>query len=328
MFNPYLVSYTSFPLDRGTLGFNGYTSVKDSNIKGENHLLIIDPRVANRVRKDDTKWVPVPLIMSLIRSSGNAIDYQIPIAGNLNNPRFKIWGAIGEVVRNIFVKPPSSAYLIHVKTVEQEVEKSLALTWQMRQTELRPAQEKFVKRMADFLKNNPDAVITVSPLQYTEKEMENILLFEAKKKYFLQAHHATGKPLTNNDSITIDKMSVKDSLFTHYLDKQVSDSMMFTVQDKCDYLVGKDIVATRFRQLLVRRQDVFKNYFGTAATRIKFKPEGSIVPFNGFSYYKIDYNGEIPKSLTKAYEEIDELNDEAPRKRYKTERKTETGPGK
>ena len=41
------------------------------------------------------------------------------------------------------------------------------------------------------------------------------------------------------------------------------------------------------------------------------------LPFNGFSYYKIDYKGDIPKSLEKAYERINELNNEPPRKKFK-----------
>jgi hypothetical protein len=39
--------------------------------------------------------------------------------------------------------------------------------------------------MVDFLKENPDASISIYPIQYVEKEKEHILFFEAKKKYEL-----------------------------------------------------------------------------------------------------------------------------------------------
>jgi len=323
MFNPYVVSYTSFPLDRGTLEFTGYMTVEDSVIKSENHLLIIDPRLGPRIRKKDATWIPLPLIMSFVRSPGSAIDYQIPIEGNLSKPHFKIWGAIGQVVRNIFVKPPSTPYLIHVKEVEQDVEKSLKLTWQMGQTEPRPLQEKFIKRMAVFLNDNADAVITVSPMLYTDKEKENILLFEAKKKYMMLTHKLSIKNLSEEDSLMIDKMSVKDSMFVRYLDKVVPDTMIFTVQEKCGVFVSKGIIAARLEQLLKTRETIFKSYFGQAASRVKFGKTESEVPFNGFSYYKIDYNGVLPMHLIKAYHQMEQLNDEAPRKKYLKERKAE-----
>ena len=324
MFNPYVVSYTSFPLDRGTLEFTGYMTVEDSVIKSENHLLIIDPRLGPRLKKKDANWLPVPLIMSFVRSSGNAIDYQIPIDGNLSKPHFKIWGAIGQVVRNIFVKPPSSPYLLHVKVIEQEVEKSLKLTWQMGQTELRPLQQKFIIRTADFLKDNSDAIITVESMFYSDKEKENILLFEAKKKYMQQTRKVDIKNLSEEDSLMIDKMSVKDSMFVRYLDKVVPDSMIFTVQEKCGIFIDKSLVDFRLEQLLKRREAVFKNYFGQAATRVKFSRREAVTPFNGFSYYKIEYNGEIPKKLRKAYGEMNDLNDNAPRKKYLNQRKIQS----
>jgi hypothetical protein len=194
----------------------------------------------------------------------------------------------------------------------------------MRQTELRPLQEKFVNRMADFLKANQNAVITVSPLDYDEKEKENILLFEAKKKYFLLAHNVNSKNLSEDDSIAIDKMSVKDSLFIHYLDKAIGDSVMFTLQEKCDFIIGEEVVANKFNQLLAVRENAFKSYFGEAASRVKFKREENKIPFDGFSCYQIDYNGEIPAPLMKAYKEMDQLNDEAPRKKYVKERAATT----
>ena len=40
-----------------------------------------------------------------------------------------------------------------------------------------------------------------------------------------------------------------------------------------------------------------------------------------FSFYKIEYKGEYPESLIKAYQELNELNDKAPREKFKKERK-------
>jgi hypothetical protein len=46
-----------------------------------------------------------------------------------------------------------------------------------------------------------------------------------------------------------------------------------------------------------------------------------VIPYNGFSFYKIEYHGEIPESLINAYQEMNDLNNEAPRKKYKQERR-------
>ena len=58
-----------------------------------------------------------------------------------------------------------------------------------------------------------------------------------------------------------------------------------------------------------------------ARNQIKIHPGETMVPYNGFSNYRIVYKGEMPEMLKNAYIQMDELNDEFPRNRYSKERK-------
>lgn len=315
LFNPFLISYTSFPLDRGSLDFNGSLNVVDSIIQSDNHLLIVDPRVAKRIKSKDTKWIPIPLIMSIVRERSGVIDYSIPIYGSLRDPKFRLKYVILNILGNIFVKPPSSAYLFHVVETEKTVEKYMTLKWETRKITLRQGQEKFLGRIAKFLKESPDATINIGPMEYTRKEKEYIMFFEAKKKYWRMSRHIN--TISEDDSITIDKMSVKDSMFLGYLNRLIGDTPMFTIQEKCKYYIGEGIITAKFAQLMKDRQNTFLSFFGEdVRLRIKIAPSQTIVPFNGFSYYKIDYKDSIPPKLKDAYYEMDDINDEKPRKQY------------
>ena len=323
MFNPYTISYTSFPLDRGTIEINGTWNVRSGIIQSDNHLVIIDPRVTRRLRNKDTKWIPLPLIMSFIRERGNVIDYEIPITGNLKNPKFHLHDVIFDLLNNIFVKPATTSYRLQVKNIETEIEKSLTLKWEMRNSSLRPNQVKFIERMADFLVKNPDASISIYPQQYAIKEKEYILFFEAKKKYFMAVHNINAQSFNEEDSEMVVKMAVKDSLFVQYLNKQVNDSLIFTVQEKCSKIIDAAIINTKFRQLNKEKENAFIFYFKkrNVENRVNFSSDENVIPYNGFSFYKIKYNGEFPESLIKAYRQMNELNDEEPRNRFKNERK-------
>jgi hypothetical protein len=50
------------------------------------------------------------------------------------------------------------------------------------------------------------------------------------------------------------------------------------------------------------------------------KPD-MIIPFNGYSFFKILYTGDLPETLEKAYNQMNELNDEAPRNEFDEKRK-------
>jgi hypothetical protein len=323
MFNPYLVTYSSYNLDRGTLEFKGTWNVRNGIIQSVNHLVILDPRVTKRLRNKDTKWLPMPLIMSLIRERGNVIDYEIPITGNLKNPKFHLHDVLMDLLTNIFVKPATGPYRMQVKNMEAEIEKSHSLKWTMRQHSLLPNQEKFVNAIVEFLIKNPEASIAVYPIEYAEKEKEHILFFEAKKKYFLLLKDKNAPFLSEDDSLKVDKMSVKDSLFVHYLNKKVSGKMLFTIQEKCNKVIGSAIVNAKFKQLNKEREDAFVLDFKKKGVqnRVKIYTGENNIPYNGFSFYKIVYKGEIPKALLKAYRKMNELNDEAPRKKFKNDRK-------
>ncbi len=322
MFNPYIISYTSYPMDRGTIELNGTWDVRNGIIKSENHLLVIDPRVTKRLKNKNTSWIPMRLALAFIRERGNVIDYEIPITGNLKDPKFHLRDIVFDVLTNIFVKPATTTYRMQVKDVETEIEKSLSLKWEMRHNSLRSSQEKFIEKIADFLKKTPDASITVYPEEYAVKEKEYILFFEAKKKYYMSGKDQ-GQLFTEEDSEKVDKMSVKDPLFIKYLNKHAKDTMLFTIQGKCNALVNSSIINAKFENLKKEREHAFLTYFKNSEVdnRVKMQSAENVIPKNGFSFFRIEYKGEFPESLLKAYRQMTQLNNETPRKKFKQERR-------
>jgi hypothetical protein len=323
LLNPYLITYTSFPLDRGTLEFNGAWRVREGVIVSQNHLLIIDPRVAKRVKNKADKWMPVWLIMAFIRERSNVINYSIPITGDLRNPKLNLHDVVFSILGNIFTKPPTTAYGVQVKNKENTIEKSFTLKWAMRQSSMTRNQEKFLKRLGDYLAKNPNASISVYPEQYAVKEKEYILFFESKKKYYLSLQQQGVKTFSESDSEKVDKMSIRDTLFLRYLNKHITHGLMFTIQDKCMNLVGNSLVDSKFQELTAARKEAFIAYFKDKGldSRIKLKSSRNTIPYNGFSLYRIEYAGELPDFLVRAYKDMDELNNETPREEYKKARK-------
>lgn len=322
MFNPYIISQTSFPFDRGSVELEGSWRVRNADIKSDNHLIIVDPRITERIRNKDVKWLPMRLIMAFVRERGNVIDYEVPISGNLNDPKFHLRDVIVDVLKNIFVKPATTTYRMQVKNTEIEIEKSLTLTWDMRNSTLNSKQEKFVERMAEFLEKTPNASISIVPQVYSLKEKEYILFFEAKKKYYLMTNKINEQSLSESDIEKIDKMSVKDDQFVKNLNKVLKDTMIFTIQEKCSSYIRSSIVDSEYKKLNENRRNTFVNFFKkeNVESRLKMAQANTVIPYNGFSFYKIEYKGELPKSLLNAYNDMNQLNNESPRRKYKNVR--------
>jgi Domain of Unknown Function (DUF748) len=306
IFNPYLITYTSFPLDRGTIELTGKWKVRDGIIKSDNHLQAIDPHVLIQPGNKNKKLISSHLIMFLIRQHGNVIDYEIPITGNLKNPTFHLHEVVFHILGKLFVDPAMIPFRLLEKKPEIEIDNPLILEWKMRQVSLLPHQEKFIAKMADFLIKNPQETIVIHPVQYAEKEKEYISFFEARKKYFLFSENKNALFLNENDSLKVENMSVKDSLFINFLNRQVHDTMLYTMQEKCYRLVGSAVINAKFEQLNKKREDVFLSHFKEKAVgnRIKISTGENNIPYNGFSFYKIICKGELPKSLIRAYQQM------------------------
>jgi hypothetical protein len=313
VFNPYLVTYTAFPLNKGTLGVNGVWHVRKGKIKSHNFLVVDKPHVAERVRsKDVHAKIPLPLIMAFVRERGDVINYKIPITGNLKNPHFHLHDVLFDIFKNTFIKPPTIPYALEVKHVEKEIEESLELTWPVHQATLEAKQEKFMEQLARYLEKNKDASIDVRVIEYAHKEKEHILFYETKKKYFLQKHHIHAEDFSRKDSVEVEKMSVKS--LSHWLTrdmrKMTRDTTMFTIHDRCLHFLDKKTVERKYTQLTKLRKQTFLSYFTDKeiASRVKIHPANDNIPYNGFSCFQIRYKGEIPNALRRAYRQMNDLN--------------------
>ncbi len=323
MFNPYLVTQTSFPLNRGTLESKGVWHVRNGEINSDNHLVIIDPRLGQRIRNKDSRWLPVPLMFAFLKENGNVIDYEIPIQGDLKNPKFHLRDVLFDILSNIFTKPVTIPYRRTVNKAERNIEQSLSLNWGMREAKLLPSQEKFLEKMAEFMGGHPEAILSVYPQNYEWKEREGILFFESKKKYFISIQKNQHYSFSEKDSVFVNKMSIKDIGFLNYLDHQTGSKMLFTVQQKCLKLMNAAFISEKYRKLNADRIKVVTAFFKAekARNQIKIYHGETIVPYNGFSNYRMVYKGEMPEMLKNAYMQMDEFNDEFPRNRYSKERK-------
>lgn len=326
VFNPYLIKYTSFPLDRGTIEVKGLWHVRNGDIQSQNSLAIIDPRLGDKLKNKNNQWLPLRFALFFVRERANVIDYEIPITGNLKDPKFHLKDVILDALSNVFVKPATSSYRAEVKNMEMTIEKSIAFSWQMRSSEMNKDQKDFLYQLCDYLKTNTDAVISISPELYAAKEKEHILMYEARKMFLLHQLKKNKNAFTSEDSLLVLDLSIKDSLFVRYLNKMVNTELLFTVQEKCAALIPETDINKTYANLNAARKKAVYAIFKEQQVdkQISFKPINSMVPYNGFSYYKIDFKGEPPEYVLKAYEKMNELNERKPRSKFKKERKRTT----
>ena len=213
----------------------------------------------------------MPLVMAFIRERGNVIDYEIPVSGSLKKPDFHFRDVIIDLLENMVMKPITTPYRMEVKNVETIIEKDQKLQWQMRQTKMTHRQDRFVTKIIDYLKKNPEENLNVYPFVYADKEKEYILFYEAKKRFYLLTHGMKAASYTEDDSEKVDKMSNKSPAVVKIMNRAVPDKMMPPIQQKCNSRVGESFVNYRFNLLVKEREREFVALFDKKglASRVK-----------------------------------------------------------
>jgi hypothetical protein len=296
LFNPYTVTYTSHPFDKGTLDLNGNWHVVNKQISSINHVIVTNPTLAVRIKNEDAKKIPMRLILFFVRDVNRQIDIELPITGDLGNPKYHLWGEILNVLENVAIKPPFFPYTSVKLAQVKDDDDYLAMEWQLTQSKMSNEQSDQLKKISHYLSSHPNSQVTIVPHNFESEEKETLLINEAKKQFYSAQHHIPLKSLTKDDSIAISKISIKDASFRRYIKVMTKDTMDFTAQGKCLKLIGKAQVDNLYAKLLNERKNQIMSFFNdkNIANRVTFEKGVKEIPTTGFSHYLFYYKGDSP----------------------------------
>ena len=100
-------NYTGYLLEGGDLTIDSHLDVVSANLKGTNRIEIDHPRVGKKERftKAPYKNIPVRTGFKMLTSSQDMILLDVPVSGNVNNPKFSLRKVISRALLKVFFGP-------------------------------------------------------------------------------------------------------------------------------------------------------------------------------------------------------------------------------
>jgi len=108
--DPYAGKYLGYRLTRGKLNVDVDYTVSASELKGRNVIVIDQLTLGSKVHSPDAISLPVKLGIALLKDSEGKIEIDVPVEGNLDDPKFRLGKVIWGVVANVFVKAVTSPF--------------------------------------------------------------------------------------------------------------------------------------------------------------------------------------------------------------------------
>ena len=109
---PYSSKYLGHPITKGKLTFELEYLVDKKKLTAKNKILVDQLTLGDKVESPDAVKAPVGLAVSLLSDRHGQINLDIPLSGNLDDPKFSIWPIVWQVIVNLITKALTSPFAL------------------------------------------------------------------------------------------------------------------------------------------------------------------------------------------------------------------------
>jgi hypothetical protein len=161
------MKFAGYKIAEGKISLDLKYKVRDSKLEGDNHIVIDQLKLGERVDSPDALKLPLELAIAILKDSDGRIDLGLPVSGDMNDPQFSygavVWKAIGNVLTKIVTAPfRALGALFGISGDKME-----AVDFDPGSAKLLPPEREKLKQVAQILAKRAQLKLT-APAQYSE----------------------------------------------------------------------------------------------------------------------------------------------------------------
>jgi hypothetical protein len=241
-FNPYSKFYVAHAFVEGLLHYASTNTIHDGILASTNVMHIEKIEVSRRIGKG-LYALPVRLAIVLLRDRHGNIDLDIPVAGDLKDPTYKLGKVIWKILGNLVVKAATAPFTLLSKAFGASEDELKLIRFNYLQKTFDKQQLKGLDLISQSLNEKQGLKVSFVQVASHENEKEALALFLTKKDYYLEnIIHAKKDSLSAEDIKTVSAISNNDSLYNFWLNNKLlpQDTKLLPSQLKSRILKGED----------------------------------------------------------------------------------------
>lgn len=275
---PYSIYHTSYPIHKALLNYSSRTTIIQGIIDSDNKITITDFKFGPKKHSPTALKLPVKLAVALLKDLDGNINLDIPVEGDLHNPKFRIGKAVWNILKNLILKVATSPYKLLANAFGANEEDLKEFRYDYLENGVGTDQKKSLDALAKILQNKEELNIKFIQIVDTLREANAFAMLEARKMYYAQK--IANKKIENIDFTEevlseVKNISTRDSLFVYWLDETLLlDNRQIPVQKKCRILIGNKKVMDHAASLAKTREqnisEYLQNEYGIVVDRFLF----------------------------------------------------------
>ncbi|MFM9838157.1 MAG: DUF748 domain-containing protein [Cyclobacteriaceae bacterium] len=260
-FSPYTKYYVAHPFNDGQISYTSETKILKRQISSKNILKVKKIEVGKRIQNETAYKLPIKLAVAILKDKNGDIELEVPVSGNLDDPKYKLGKVIWGIIKNLLIKIAASPFKLLASAVGANEDDLKAVKFEYLSDSLTKKQQKSLSILSKVIKSKPELKIELIYRPAAQDELEQLALFEAKKRYLMKIDTIEEKDPTSEQVKQIESLSMNDSSFVNYLNKRLLfEGSTTTVIEKCKRYVGKIRLASRMNAIIANRRKLISEY--------------------------------------------------------------------
>lgn len=108
--SPYAGKFIGYRLNKGKLSLDLHYHLEEGKLQGENLVTLDQLTLGEKVDSPDATKLPVKLGIAILKDRSGKIDLDVPVAGSLGDPEFKLGKVITRALVNVITKIVTSPF--------------------------------------------------------------------------------------------------------------------------------------------------------------------------------------------------------------------------
>jgi uncharacterized protein involved in outer membrane biogenesis len=110
--SPYAGHYAGYTVQKGKLSFQLEYLIVKNKLDAKNSIFVDQFTFGDPVESPEATKLPVKLAVALLKDRNGEIALDIPVSGELNDPKFSVGGVVLKVIVNLLVKAATSPFAL------------------------------------------------------------------------------------------------------------------------------------------------------------------------------------------------------------------------
>ena len=184
--SPYSRYFVGFPIVLGNMYYQGKTVITARQLTSENKLIVRNAKLGKK--SGGLMNLPLKLALYLLKDIHGDIILDLPLAGDLNDPKTKIGKLIWQVLKNVVIKVVASPFRALSGLMGVDPDEIKGIQFNYGDTTLTDSHLRRIRLFIQLEKKKPDMKIEMAYYNDVELEKRDIAVAEAGRLF----NRATG----------------------------------------------------------------------------------------------------------------------------------------